>query len=84
MELPSGNSLTHLADHGSLVGEFARTQLRVDEFTIDRKFKRAPIGGFEFEAGNAAFVFGENLAGQTDRLRLVVSRRAIAKVNFHW
>ena len=84
MELPSGNPCAHLADHGGLVREFAGTQFRIDEFAVNCKFKRAPIGGFEFEAGNATFVFGKNLAGQTDRLRFVVSRRAIAKVNFHW
>tara|TARA_Y100001960_G_C14321412_1_gene655571 strand:- start:231 stop:668 length:438 start_codon:yes stop_codon:yes gene_type:complete len=84
MELPSGNPCAHLADHGGLVREFAGTQFRIDEFAVNCKFKRAPIGGFEFEAGNATFVFSENLAGQTDRLWFVVSRRAVAKVNFHW
>ena len=84
MELPSGNPCAHLADHGGLVREFAGTQFRIDEFTVDCEFKRAPIGGFELEAGNATFVFSENLAGQTDRLWFVVSRRAVAKVNFHW
>ena len=84
VELRSGNPCAHLADHGRLIREFAGTQFRIDEFTVDCEFKRAPIGGFEFEAGNATFVFSENLAGQTDRLWFVVSRRAVAKMDFHW
>ena len=81
-----GARLQPLADLGDdllFVGERAGLELRIHQLVVDRQFKTPAAGRLQFQALKALFVLAKNLRRQTDGLRLIVSRRAVTKLNFH-
>jgi hypothetical protein len=71
------------AQHAAFVGEFAGLQLGVDRLAIERDLKAAAAGGEELQTLDLLFIFRQDLACQTDSLRLVASNRAVTQLNVH-
>jgi hypothetical protein len=71
------------AQHAAFVGEFAGLQLGVDQLAIERDLKAAAAGGEELQTLDLLFIFRQDLACQTDSLRLVASNRAVTQLNVH-
>ena len=79
-------ALQPFADLGEdrlFVGELAGLELGIHQLVIDRQLKTPAAGRLQLQALKALFVLAEDLGRQTDGLRLVVSSRAIAQMDFH-
>src|SRR4051794_12655864 len=73
----------HRIEHPLIFGKLARFQLRVDQLVIDGDLEAASAGRNELETLNLLLVRTQQLARQTDGLRLVVSHRAILQLQVH-
>ena len=63
--------------HLLLIGEFARLELGVNQFAVQRQLETAAARGNQFEILDLLLVGAQQLGRQTDGLRLVVSHRAV-------
>ena len=75
--------LANFRDHRILVGKPAALQLAVDQLLADRQLEAAAGRWLERQSADAALELIEELVRQTDGLRLIVSHRAVAKMNLH-
>jgi hypothetical protein len=66
-------------DRPLLIGELAGVQLGVDQFAVDGQLEAAASRWDQFQLTDLLFVRGEQLARQTDGLRLVVSHRTVTQ-----
>ena len=66
-----------------LVGELARAQLGVNQGPIRLQLEAAALRRDQLEVVDLLFVFLEQLARQTDGLRLVVSHGTIRQLEIH-
>ena len=66
-----------------ILGESARLEFGENELPVDADFKAASIGWNEDQPLDARFEFFDELFGQTDRFRFVVSGLAVDDFNFH-
>jgi hypothetical protein len=66
-----------------LVRELFGFQLGVDQVTVDGHFEAASAGREQLEVLDLLLVRVQQLARQTDGLRLVVSHRAVAQLQMH-
>ena len=73
----------HGVDHRLLVGEFAGLQFRVDQVAVGAQLETAAAGRRQFEVAYLLFESAEQLARQTDGLRLIVSHRAVLEFQVH-
>ena len=64
-------------------GEPAALQLGVDELAVDAHFEPSAVGRDEDKTLNPGFEFRDELFGQADRLRFIVSRLAVDEFDFH-
>ena len=80
---PLARSATKLSDDRILVWKLTGFQFRVDQLVVDSDFEAATGIGLQFHRGDLLLELIEDLGGQTDRTRLVVSSGAISKVNLH-
>ena len=64
-------------------GEPAALQFGVDELTVDAHFELSAVGRDEDEPFNPGFEFRDELVGQADRLRFIVSNLAVDEFDFH-
>ena len=70
--------------HGPLfVGELARLELGVDQIAVDGQLEAAAPFGDQRQLFDLLLVRGQQLARQTDGLRLVVSHRAVLEFHVH-
>src|SRR3954469_1840740 len=76
-------ALADLLQHFLFVGELAGLKLGVDEFVAHGEFKAASHRRLQLQRLDLAFVLAQNPGRQTDGLRLVVSGRAVAKMDSH-
>jgi hypothetical protein len=74
--------LPDLFDDPGWVGKFPRFLFRIDERSVDHDFEDAAGGRNQLEAGDVPFEL-ENFLSQADRLRFIVSDRAVFDGNFH-
>jgi hypothetical protein len=65
------------------VGELAALQLGIDQFAIDGQLEAAAAGRDQFQVPDLLFVGRQQLARQTEGLRLVVSHRAEFQLHVH-
>lgn len=72
-----------LFDEGRFVGELPRGDFRVNRLAIDGQFETSSPGRFEFHSPDLLLVGAQNLLRQTDGFRLVVSSRAVTKMDLH-
>ena len=66
-----------------VLGETAALQLGVDERTVDADFKPPPVRWNKDETLDPGFEFRDELVGQADRLRFIVSGLAVDQFDFH-
>jgi hypothetical protein len=81
-----GLLLDVLADgvhHPFFVGELPGLELGVDQVAIDRQLEAPAASGDQFQLSDLLLVRGQQLARQTDGLRLVPSHRAILEFQIH-
>src|SRR6267142_3649459 len=78
------NSGLYLLPDFLVLGKLAGFELRENAFSIDAYFKAAAVGGYEHEPFDLVFEFGNELFGQTDRFRFVVSNLAVDDFDFHY
>lgn len=78
-----GQHLADLLRELGLLGEFARLELRIHQITVDRELETTAARRNQFERCDFLFIGFEQPARQTDGLRLVVSHRAITKLQLH-
>jgi hypothetical protein len=79
----NSQSFAYFGDHRLFVGKLARQEFGIHQLVVERQFKTAAAGGLQLQALKTLFVLAENLGRQTDGLRLVVSSRAVAQMDFH-
>jgi len=65
------------------VRELARLQFGIDKFSVDAYFKASAIGWDKGKFLDSGFQVSNQLIGQTDRFRFVVSNLAIDDFDFH-
>src|SRR5207302_977625 len=70
-------------DHRLFVGELAGLQLRVDQFPLHSQLEAASARGNQLQIVNPLLHRSEQLARQTDGLRLVVSHRTVFELDVH-
>jgi hypothetical protein len=58
-------------------------ELGIDQVAVDAQLEATALGRDERERLNLLFVRGQQLARQTDGLRLVVSHRTVHEFNIH-
>ncbi len=75
--------LSDLRDELFLVGETAGLEFRVHQMAVHRNFKATSAGWLQLQALDSLFELAQDLGRQTDGLRLVVSSRAVTKLNSH-
>src|SRR5262249_51193013 len=71
------------AQHPVLVGELALLQFGVEQFPVDGQLEAAAVRGDELEVADLLFVGRQQLARQTEGLRLVVSAGAVPQFEVH-
>ena len=76
---PSSN----LSNHCIFVGELPGFELRVNQVAIDGQFEAAAARRLQLHTFKLLLVLSQNFGRQTDGLRFIVSRRAVAKMDFH-
>ena len=65
------------------IGKLAGLELRVNQFLVGAQLKTPAAGRDQLQVLNLLFVRAQQLARQTDGLRLVVSHRAVLKLQVH-
>jgi hypothetical protein len=70
-------------EHPLLVGELAGLELGVEQIAVGGQLEAAPAGGEQLQLRDLLLELGEQLARQTDGLRLVPSHRTIAQLQLH-
>lgn len=86
MSPPVGGSLQQGRDLGHdllFVRELARLELGVDQLAVGGQLETASPRGDEFQLPDLLLEGGEQLGGQTDRLRLVASHGAVLQLEVH-
>jgi len=76
---PLGNFFQHLV----LIREFTRLQLRIGQFSVQRKLKTSSAIGDQIEGADFSAEFSENFTRQTGGLGCVVSLGTKFKFDFH-
>ncbi len=66
-----------------IFGEAAGFQFRINTFSVDADLETAAVGRYQYETFDLIFEFRDELFGQTDRFRFVVSNRAVDNLNLH-
>ena len=66
-----------------LIGEAPGLQLGVDQLSVERQFEAAAARGDQLQLADLLLVRREELARQTDGLRLVVSHRTVDEFHVH-
>jgi hypothetical protein len=70
-------------DHPLLVRKLAGLELRVDQFAVRLQLKTAALRRNELQLADILLVGGQELARQTDGLRLVASSRTVFEFQLH-
>jgi hypothetical protein len=70
-------------DHPFLFGELSRLEFRVDQLAVGGQLEASPASRDELQIADLLLVRREQLARQTDGLRLVVSHRTILQLEMH-
>ena|SRR6266446_1513762 len=73
----------HSFDGPLLVRKLSGFQLRVNQVTVDAELEASAALGNQFELLDLLFVSAQQLARQTDGLRLVVSHGAVLEFHLH-
>jgi hypothetical protein len=76
---PGPDRLEHLL----LVGELAGLELGVDQLAVDGQLETTAARWDQFEVADLLLELTQQLARQTDGLRLVVSHRAVFQLHVH-
>ena len=70
--------------HGPLfIREFARLELGVDQVAVDTQFESPATRRNQLQLANLLLVRRQQLARQTDGLRLIISHRAVLEFYLH-
>ena len=73
----------HCIQDPLFLGELPGLELGIDQVAVDAQLEAAALGRDELERLDLLFVRGQQLARQTDGLRLVVSHRTVHEFNIH-
>ena len=73
----------HRFQNPFLLRELSGFQLGINQVAIDRDLEATPARRNQFQIANLLLVRGQQLARQTDGLRLIVSNRTILKLQMH-
>jgi hypothetical protein len=76
-------ALMDMAPDFLVVRKLAGFQLRINELPIDTDFEATAVGWYQDELVDLGFKFGNQLFGQTDRFRFVVSNLTVNDFYFH-
>jgi hypothetical protein len=63
--------------------KLTRLQFRIHELAVNAYFEAAAIRGYQCQLTKAGLQFGDDLFGQTDRFRFVVSNLTIDDLDIH-
>ena len=66
-----------------VLGKASALQFGKDKFSVHANFELAAVRGNQDQFLNPRFEVGDQFVGQTDRLRFVVSNRAVHNFDFH-
>jgi hypothetical protein len=73
----------HGVDHPLLIRKLAGFELRVDQFAVGLQLKTTALRRNELQLADILLVGGQELARQTDGLRLIASSSTVFEFQFH-
>ena len=80
---PTRQKTFDLGQDRFLLGKLARLQFGIEQAPVGDQLEAAAAGRDQFQALDALFESGQQLARQTDGLRFVVSHRAVLQFQVH-
>jgi hypothetical protein len=72
-----------VVEYPLLIGELTSLQLGVNQLPVHGQLKTPTAGGDQFQVADALFEGSQQLARQTDGLRLIVSHRTVLQLHIH-
>jgi hypothetical protein len=78
------NSLLKTFPDFFVIRKLAGLQFGIDQLSVNAHFEAASVGRDEGQLAKAGLQFGDDLVGQTDRFRFVVSNLTIDDLDIHY
>jgi hypothetical protein len=78
------NSLLKTLSYLFVIGKLASLQFRINQLAINADFETASVGRYQGQLAKAGLQFSDDLIGQTDRFRFVVSNLTVDDLDIHY